>query len=254
MKKVIATTAFVVGLSGAASAATYVLDFDADPRVASEVATLDSSLTQSFSNPRVFSDGGLLWEVTTGGGVGAGLFDTTCSYGVGTKGCSGDPDLFVADQGNSDNVSGNVLIQQEPNSNPNTVDVDDDVNTSSIELKLLSDITLDWTGASAVDDGFYRFNFGATELGTIEIQNDNETGSVDFGSFARLTQNDVITVFFDRRAGRPNSAASGAVDYFTFNVVDDPNELIPPVPLPAGFPLLLVGAGALVALRRRNKG
>lgn len=250
MKLSIIASLSAVLIGSGASASTYVLDFDPDPNNAAEVASLDSSLTQGFANPRVFLDAGVQWEVMTSGGVGAGLFDTTCSYGASGlpgSGCSGDPDLEVTNQGNTDNVAGNVLIQQEPNSNANTVDVDDDVNTRQIDLKLLSDITLDWTGASAVDDGYYRFNFGSTELGAIAIANDNQTGSTVFASAARISQNDVISVFFDVRQGRPDSGASGAVDYFTFDVVA-------PVPVPASLPLLLVGAGAFAAMRRRKRG
>jgi len=218
-----------------------VLDFDAEPTNAAEVASLDSGALQNITNPRTFLDGGVQWSVQTGGGDGAALFDTTCSYGFGTNGCAGDPDLFVSNQANADNVSGNVLIQQESN-NPGSPD--DDARTNSIVLTLLSDITLEWTGASAVDDGFYRFLFGGSELGTIDIASDNQTGSVVFGTTALLQQNDSITVLFERSATN-SRGASGAVDNFTFNV--------PAVPIPASLPLLMGGFGLMAFMRRRRK-
>ncbi|WP_299733201.1 VPLPA-CTERM sorting domain-containing protein [uncultured Tateyamaria sp.] len=246
MKRIILSAVTFAVMGSAASAATYVLDFDADPTNAAEVASLDSSATQTISSPRDFTDSGVTWRVESSGGAGVGLFDTTCSYGFGTNGCAGDADLEVFNQMNAEGVAGNVLIQQEAG-NPGRPD--DDANTSFLTLTLLTDITLEWTGASALDDGFYLFNFGAQLLGTVDNGNgsafDNTTGSVDFASTALLTQNDTITVFFQRSA-TDTRGASGAVDNFRFNVV-------PAVPVPASLPLLVGGFGLMAFMHRRRK-
>ena len=246
VKNIILSAVTIALMGSAASAATYVLDFDADPNNAAEVASLDSSATQTIASPRIFTDSGVSWSVESSGGAGVGLFDTTCSYGFGTNGCSNDPDLQVFDQNNADGVSGNVLIQQETG---NLGRPDDDANTSFLTLTLLTDITLEWTGASAVDDGYYLFNFGNLLLGTVDNGNgstfDNTTGSVDFSSTALLNQNDTITVFF-QRSPTDTRGASGALDNFRFNVV-------PAVPVPASLPLLAGGIGLMAFMRRRRK-
>ncbi len=253
-KTLTATAAAMLMTASAATASTYVLDFDADPNNAAEVSSLDSSASQLISSPRDFVDGGLTWRVTSAGGAGVALFDTTCGYGFGANGCAGDADLQVFDQSNADGVSGNVLIQQEIG---NAGSPDDDAHTMSLSLQLLSNVTLEWTGASALDDGFYRFNFGNVELGTVDNGNgrafDNTTGSVDFAATVELVQNDVITVFFNT-SPNTDGGASGAVDNFRFNVIDDPDGAtgVAPVPLPASLPLLLIGAAAFAALRRRK--
>ena len=251
MKQILAAALVFAASASVTQAATYILDFDADPNNAAEVASLDSTVDQTITSPRTFFDNGVSWAVTASGGSGVALFDTTCTgY---TSNCNGDPDLEVFNQNNSDGVSGNVLIQQRSRSNktPN-----DDAGTFFLELELLTNVTLEWTGASALDDGYYRFNFGMTQLGDIDNGDgsafDNTTGSVDFANTMQISQNDVITVFFNRSPNN-DGQASGAVDNFRFNVISDPGGNIPPVPVPASLPLLLVGAGALVAMRRRKR-
>lgn len=253
MKNLLLSAISFAMLGSAASATTYVLDFDPDPGNAAEVDSLDSSFNQGITNTRDFIDSGVSWRVGTGGGDVPALFDTTCSYGFGTNGCAGDPDLQVMDQMNADGVAGNVLIQQE-SGNPDSPD--DDAGTNFITLTLLSEVRLEWTGASALDDGFYRFQFGGQDLGSIDngigSGSDNTTGSVDFATTAFLGLNDVITVFF-QRSETDARGASGAVDNFRFNLLASASVPPAPVPLPASLSLLLGGMGLLAFLRRRRR-
>lgn len=232
MKTVFLTAAFVAMIGSGASASTYILDFDGnDP-------SLDSSASQVFNDPRIFTDDGISWSISTGGGLGAALFDSTCaSYGAG---CNGDADLRPAAQ-DTDVVAGNVLIQQRPST---AITPNDDAQTDEIRLTLLSDVKLRWTGVSAIDDGLYIFgtSVDAGPLGSISLANNSQTGTATFLS-GILGMGDTIIIDFASATNSNDSPDSGAIDRLTFAVV----------PVPASFPLLLAGFGAFAAMRARKK-
>lgn len=241
MKRFLFASVVCATMATSASAATYVLDFDTtDPTN----MTLDSSATQPISDPRRIVDDGIAWLLDAAGGRGAALFDSTCSGYGGSDGCNGDADLSPASQVNSDGVAGNLLIQQR---NGGNLTPNDDANTNLITLTLDSDVSLIWTGVSAIDNGTYRFGTSVDlgDLGMITLGGEAETGSTSFES-ATLKKGDQIFLFFDQQgSSNPNSTDSGAIDNLQFSIA--------PIPVPASLPLLLCGFGIFAMMKRRKK-
>ena len=207
----------------AATASTLILDFDG---------------TTGISGSSTIIDAGVTWGLSSSGGDGPALFDTTCTGYGGSDGCNGDADLVPAVQG-QDGVEGFVLIQQNSNvSVPN-----DDRFTEWLEITIVDDIRVVWDSVSFVDEGTYVASTNIDgNLGSVTIASDNQTDRLFFGSSV-LQQGDSVRVTFFNGA---NPGASGAIDYLSFTTVSE-------VPLPASVLLLLGGFGALTGLRRFKK-
>ncbi|MEL6913684.1 MAG: hypothetical protein AAFP13_04220 [Pseudomonadota bacterium] len=226
-KTLIAAT--LAGLLSAGTASAVTLDFDG-----AGVAISGTAGTGWF-----ITDDAVTWEIIPSigrsGGDGPMLFDTTCTgY---TADCNGDPDLRVVNQANPFGVSGNVLVQDRDNPGPTP---NDDLFTYDITLKLVSDVSLVWTGFSAVDDGEYTASFKGNQLGQIVMTGENELGRATFLS-ERIVRGDSIFIDFNGETGSPDYA-SGGVDNLTFAAV----------PLPASVLLLFGALGGLFALGRRR--
>lgn len=224
MNKLLLTTAAIFfGASMAAHAVT--LDFD------SGTATYSGT-----NNLTGYSQDGFTFSVTLGGNdryaSGANLFDTNACASLSntTTACDGNDDADLVPNANSYGVGGNVLIRQEAGA---TLD-DDARGSGSITFTLTSGSAFNLQGFAAVDDGDFSISSGGSVLGDISLANDNDTGSVLFNTAALIRVGDSFTV---------NFGGSGGVDAIS----------IAPVPLPAAAPMLLVGLGGLMALRRRNR-
>ncbi|MEP4195779.1 MAG: VPLPA-CTERM sorting domain-containing protein [Aliishimia sp.] len=203
--------------------ATTTIDFDG----------LDNSSSQSLLTQ--FTEDGFTFDVSSvsdGTSEGVSVFNTLCTGAS----CNGDEDLVPATQGEN-GVEGNVLVLQERNSNFS----DDDVRGGLFVLTLAAGEDFRFLGASAIDDT--TFNFGTringvdTFLGSVANDDDSETGKVTFFSDV-LTVGDSILV---------RSLGSGGFDSLLLEEV----VLTPPVPLPAGLPLLIGSLAAFGFLRRR---
>ena len=208
----------MMGLSaGTASAA--VIDFDDLVASPSQTVPLAS-----------FSEDGYTFNLTfTGNTDGPAIFDTTCDDGA----CNGDEDLRPESQGEN-GISGNILIRQETGS----IVPDDAAPSGTITFELVSGNPFYLTGFSAIDDESFSAiaSDESTELGSISLGSDSETGKVTFKS-SLINVGDTFT--FDY-------SGSGGID----------SLILQPVPLPASALLLLGGLGGLgglSALRRRKR-
>ena len=250
VKNIILSAVTIALMGSAASASTYVLDFDANGPGSD--LNLDSSSSQpvDVTGPdytRLITDNGISWLLSTPDANGPVLFDTTCPYGNGSpgSGCNGDADLSPASQGEN-GVSGNILIQQNDNESrtPN-----DDPVTDYLKITLKSDVTLLWESISVIDDGMYEFLINIsgieTNLGEVTLASNSETARVNVNAPLAMKMDDFIVIDFTR-PGSSSGGDSGGVDSLVFNVV-------PAVPVPASLPLLAGGIGLMAFMRRRRK-
>ena len=246
MKRALFSAIAIVFLGSAASAATYVLDFDANGP--GDDINLDSSSSQPVDDvgptfTREITDNGIKWLLSTPDANGPVLFNSTCDGYGGSDGCNGDADLRPASQGEN-GVFGNILIQQDDRKGKATPN--DDQNTDLLKLTLLSDVTLILTSLSVIDDGRYDVlteidgNLSSI-LGTATLGKNSETALIDGFTSDKIRIGDSVIVDFTR----PNKSNgdSGGIDSLTFNVV----------PVPASLPLLVGGFGLMAFMRRRRK-
>ncbi|MEO0487795.1 MAG: VPLPA-CTERM sorting domain-containing protein [Pseudomonadota bacterium] len=206
--------------ASAAGASTLVLDFDG---------------TTGISGSSTIIDEGVTWGLSSSGGDGPALFDTTCTGYGGSDGCNGDADLVPSVQGEN-GVAGFVLIQQNSSASvPN-----DDPFTEWLEITIVDDIQVVWDSVSFVDEGTYvaSTNLDGT-LGSVTIASDNQTDQLFFGSSV-LGQGDSVRITFFNGS---SIGASGAIDNLSFTAVSE-------VPLPAPALLLMGAIGALTGVRR----
>lgn len=141
-----------------------------------------------------FTEDGFTFSVSTGGSVGAGIFDTNCA-GYGAN-CNGDDDLVPATQGEN-GIGGNVLILNNGKPNPN-----DYAEGGTITLTVTAAPNdFFFKGFSAIDDTTFT---AATNkdgvLGTINLENNNDTGRVTFRS-SLLGAGDQIILTYEGSGG-----------------------------------------------------
>lgn len=213
MKSLFTVLAFLAASSAGASTLS-TITFDA----------LDGSSDQTVPLTS-FSEAGYTFDVsfTSSGGIGAAIFDTTCTG----QACNGDTDLRPNDRSLAD---GNILIIQEKNAS-----VPDDAATKGqIVLTLADGPAFRWVGAAAVDEQPITFSTLADgQLGVIDNAGNGDVDQVLFQSSV-INKNDSLIIDF---------AGSGGVD----------NLQLAAVPVPAALPLLLGALGGMgwVARRRR---
>ncbi len=213
--KTAAVAGFALVTAQAASAAEIEFDFD-------DLAA-NSGLASITVGTSVFS-------VSSVGGAGANLFDTT---DPATSDHVNDDDIIPAVQGEN-GVAGNVLILQ----TPGNALANDLASGGSITFTLDSGPSLALIGASGIDDDVWTFSTSVGgPLGELVLGADKETGMVDFlPTF--LSLGDSFTITFE---------GSGAIDLLVF---DDGVNV---VPVPAALPLMLAGLGGFGLLARRRK-
>ena len=215
--------------AGSATAAT--LDFDSGTPTYSGLNNLTGYAQDGF----VFS----IFQ-TGSGSLGANLFNTLyCVDGTGGAAkCDGadDYDLVPSAQGEN-GVAGNVLIRQESRNNGNqNGTLDDDASTGgTITFTLTSGPDFRILGFSAVDEQPMWLEVGSQICGAIDNPGNSDTGSANCETSltSRIGVGDSFVVRY---------AGSGGVD----------SIVLTPVPIPAGFALLLTGLGMFGFLRRRR--
>jgi len=176
------------------------------------------------------SQGGFSFVVRFNGGTsgtsGPAIFDTTCSGAA----CNGDEDLVPAMQGEN-GVSGNILILQEAGANI----PDDNAGNANVVLESApGNQPFRFIGASAVDDGDFRFRTSIDDgrLARIVLNSESETGSAQFMSGILNPGDDIVIVF----------RGSGGVD----------SLVLQPVPVPAAAWLFGTAIAGLIGFRRRR--
>ncbi|MEO0667087.1 MAG: VPLPA-CTERM sorting domain-containing protein [Pseudomonadota bacterium] len=229
MYKFIAAGAFVVGLTGAASAAT--VDFG------------EFTPGQILSLNTDFGDG-IVADVSAMGGVAqAVVFDTENAPSI-----VNDPDLANPFTNSVDPTDtrrfDNALIVQE--NNPGTPDdaVGGSLTFEFTSILALTDIYLLDTEAGSFVELF---------LDGISVDKLDVTAALDSDTNNTLTNNEFTLLDFEGAQGNKlvvSFLKSGALGEFEAAVVP-PNT--PAVPLPAGLPLLLAGLGAFAVMRRTKR-
>ena len=179
------------------------------------------------------SEAGFMFELSsTGANSGAALFDTTCTGYGGSDGCNGDADLQPT--GGDGAVAGNVLILQ---SDREGLSPNDDMDGGSITFTLLAGPAFSLTGFSAVDDGTFTAFQGGSELGSISLAGEGETGMTTFAS-SLFGVGDSFTFVY---------SGSGGIDALELS------EAMPaPIPVPAALPLAAAAFGLLGWIGRRR--
>lgn len=206
----------------AVSAGATTLDFDSG--VAGYTGT---------NNLTSYSQDGFSFDVSftsNGDSSGANLFDTLCGPGANCSSNGDDRDLVPTPQGEN-GVANNILILQEVGASLD----DDSRRGGSITFTLTQGSAFQLTGFSAVDDGRFGIEVGGNSLGSIGLSSDNETGATTFGSpSSTIGIGSSFTVVY---------SGSGGVDSIQLSAV----------PLPAGFPLIVAGLGALGFVARKKR-
>lgn len=223
--------------SSASTSSAVTLDFD------SGMAVFDGT-----NNLVGYKQDGFDFSVLQfGDASGANLFNTLfCVNGSGGSAkCDGNddgdlvpraPGLTLEEAQGLNGVGGNVLIRQElPNRGNGGGALDDDAaNPGMIRFTLEAGPAFWINGFSGVDEQPMWISVGTEICGPVDNPGNSDTGTANCES--SLTSPIGVGGFFD-----VNFAGSGGVD----------SIILTPVPIPAGFALLLAGLGTLAFWRRR---
>lgn len=229
MYKLISASALIVGLAGAASAAT--VDFG------------DFTPGQVLSMNTNFGDG-IVADVSAIGGVAqAVVFDTNNAPSI-----TNDPDLANPFTNSVDSTDtrrfDNALIVQE--NDPGTPD--DAVGGS---------LTFEFTSLLSFNDIYLldseAGSFVELFLNGMSVEKIDVTAALDSDTNNNVNNNEFTLLDFDGAQGDTlvvSFLKSGALGEFEASVVP---PFTPAVPLPAGLPLLLAGMGAFAVMRRTKR-